>query len=124
MTRAELLLRFAGLTAIAAAVVFIAGAGAIGAWRMYQKLAQASDDEQAARKQLALLQAQEVQLKSDVADLETERGVEGALRERYGVARPGEGIIQVVEEQATTSGAAASSTPNFFVRLFQALTPW
>lgn len=53
----------------------------------------AADDTRA---ELALLSEREETLTANVAELRTERGKEGALRETYGVARPGEEVIIVV----------------------------
>lgn len=57
----------------------------------------AADD---ARRELAALQIREETLAANVADLDTDRGQEAALRETYGVARPGEEVIIVVEPPA------------------------
>lgn len=46
--------------------------------------------------ELALLLERERTLSANVAELGTERGKEGTLRETYGVARPGEEVIIVV----------------------------
>ena len=55
------------------------------------------------RADLATLQAREVALKENIAELNTPRGEEATLRDTYGVAKPGEGVIIVVPSQVATS---------------------
>jgi cell division protein FtsB len=50
----------------------------------------AADDTQ---KQLAALQTRESSLEQNINELSTERGQEATLRETFGVAKPGEGVI-------------------------------
>ena len=52
-----------------------------------------------ARAELASLELREQTLAKNVADLATERGQEATLRQTYGVARPGEEVIIVVEPE-------------------------
>ena len=52
-----------------------------------------------AREELAILEEREATLSKNVADLQTERGQEASIRETYGVARPGEEVIIVVERE-------------------------
>jgi len=96
-TRAELLVKMTGIVAGACLLGLVAFWSIMAAWRMYLKLQDATDQSDAAASELALLQKQDAQVTKDIASLSSERGVEAALRERYGVIRPGEGIIQVVE---------------------------
>lgn len=121
--RTEELLRL-GLGALGVVVLgVLAVAAAHGAWDMYGKLTQASEAQQGAQAQLAALEAQRAQVDSALGALSTERGVETQIRERYGVARPGEGQIDIVRQapQATTTSAASASWPG---RLVQALFAW
>ena len=50
-----------------------------------------------ARRELVSLSEREQTLKQNLDDLKTERGQEASIRETYGVARPGEEVIIVVE---------------------------
>ena len=82
-------------------------------WTMYGKeraAASANVDEAAA---LAELKARESSLSADVQNLDTPRGIEAEIRERYPVAKPGESVIVITPSQQTASNTApeASSTP-------------
>jgi cell division protein FtsB len=56
------------------------------------------------RAELATIQTREATLKGNIDELSTPRGEEATLRQTYGVAKPGEEVIVVVPQ-------AASSTP-------------
>jgi cell division protein FtsB len=104
-------------------LVFVAFVAVRGTWGMYGKFVAASNADAAARAELEELRAQHMQVGAAVAALSSERGVEAGVRERYGVARPGEGQIDIVRRQASTSDESAGS-PNVFVRIFRALFVW
>jgi cell division protein FtsB len=53
--------------------------------------------------ELATLDSRQTTLKQNLAELDTARGQEASLRETYGVAKPGEGVIIVVPPKAATS---------------------
>ncbi|MDB5195047.1 MAG: hypothetical protein JWO84_231 [Parcubacteria group bacterium] len=53
--------------------------------------------------ELANLDSRQVTLKQNLAELDTARGQEASLRETYGVAKPGEGVIIVVPPKVATS---------------------
>lgn len=53
--------------------------------------------------ELASLEERQATLKNDLAELSTERGQEATLRDTYGVAKPGEGVIIVVPPKEATS---------------------
>jgi cell division protein FtsB len=55
------------------------------------------------QKQLAALQTRESSLNQNINELSTERGQEATLRETFGVAKPGEGVIIVVPPIVATT---------------------
>lgn len=56
------------------------------------------------KQELATLQGRQDTLNQNLTELATERGQEATLRETYGVAKPGEGVIIVVPpKEATTT---------------------
>jgi cell division protein FtsB len=61
-----------------------------------------------AQQRLNELTAQQEQLQSDIAKLQTTRGREEVLRDQYAVAKPGEEMMVIVEPERPVS--AASST--------------
>lgn len=64
--------------------------------------------------QLASLDTRQKTLQEDVNELSTDRGQEAVLRETYGVALPGEGVIIVVPPTAPTSTPPESFWQKYF----------
>jgi hypothetical protein len=103
-------------------LALVAFGTAHGAWDMYGKFNEAASDDGDAQQQLAQLQTQYESVSQTVKALDTSRGMDAAVRERYGVGLPGEGEIDVIRQASTTE---ASSTPQgFFNRLWDALFGW
>jgi cell division protein FtsB len=115
----RMLLGVAGIVALAG-LTFVA---ARAAWDMYGKFAAASEARSDAETQLAQLQTQYERVEAQVAELTTDRGIEAAVRERYGVARPGEGEIDIVRH-ASTSDSGARGSESWFRKLWNSLFVW
>ena len=94
-----------------------------GAWGMYQKFALAAAADDASQKELAAQEEEYARVGAAVAALKTTEGVEAGLRERYGVAKPGEGEIDIIRRAATTTGGEGGND-NFFVKIFKAIFVW
>lgn len=100
-------------------LAFFAGRAA---WEMYGKFAAAAAARAQAEAQLGDLEARQAKIQADVEDLSSERGMEAAVRERYGVARPGEGEIAIVRT-ATTSEPILEEQ-GFGAKLWRMLFVW
>jgi len=67
------------------------------------------------------LQTQKDKLSVDLARLETDRGVEESIREKFGLAKEGEGLIVVVEDKKEAEvepPTATESFLSFFKKMF------
>lgn len=126
-TKAEVLLRL-GLLLIG--VVFLgvlAFFSVLGAWHMFEKERAATDAADAAQRQLALVVSQQQEVQGQVEQLSTQTGTEAALRQQYGVVKPGEGVIQIVENEPMASTSNASSSRSVFGEfgeIVHVLWPW
>jgi hypothetical protein len=106
------------------AVLSVAAFSAHAAWDMYAKFTVASRADDASKVELASLKAQYANVSTAVGTFSTPRGEEGQIRERFGVAKPGEGAIQIVRA-ASSSDAAQNSLPSDLIsRIFRALVVW
>jgi hypothetical protein len=114
------LLGVLGLLALAG----VAGMAVHGAWSMYGKFTIAAAGADSANQQLSEAQGQYVALTASVGSLSSDRGVAAQMRQRFGVALPGEGEIQIVRDQTPTTTSVAASSGNFFARIFHALVVW
>ena len=120
-TQAELL-RIVGGTLGMLALAALAFVAVRGAYGMYGKFAEAAAARAGAESQLAELQGRYASVKADVDAFSTDRGVEAALRERYGVAKPGEGQIDIVREASTTEPVAQQK--NLLQKLWELISVW
>lgn len=67
------------------------------AYGAYERAAQADEHVLEVRAELHDLEARAIEIDSELKRLDTERGVEQELRERYNVGREGEQAILLVE---------------------------
>ena len=101
---------------------FVTFEAAHAAWGMYGKFAEAAGDNVTAEQNLNQLTAEKEQMSAQVEALSSARGEEAALRQTYGVALPGEGEIQIIEEAPSSTPSQAPSQ-NIFARLWHAIFP-
>ena len=76
--------------------------------RLYQRGQAVAGEEQSLKQELAALEARRAELTAEVASLETDRGGEAASRERFGVVKEGEKVINLVGVAPT---GEATTTP-------------
>ncbi len=101
----------------------IAGLAASSAWGMYGTLKAAVADRHDAETELASLQADKTRITADVDSFSSQEGLEAQVRERFGVALPGEGEIQIVRPE-TDDAVQPAAPENPLVRIFHALFVW
>lgn len=71
-----------------------------GVWGVYQKSQESRVLKIEAQAQLGDLQTREQELRTDISNLKSDRGVEAELRERYDLAREGESVVVIVDPPA------------------------
>lgn len=69
-------------------------------FKLYRKEHVADLERQALLSELTRLEARRVELESEIERLLTERGQEAEIREKLGLALPGEGVITVIGPEA------------------------
>ncbi len=120
--RAELL-NF-GIRLVGALLLLCVTIGMVrAAWDMFGRLNMATAGQQDAEAQLASLESQKTTISASVDQLSSPRGQEALMRDHYGVVKPGEGVIQIVDHASTTD--SANTAPHtWFQSLFHALFSW
>jgi cell division protein FtsB len=63
------------------------------------KMMATSENRKIAENKLAELQKQKTELSANIAKLKTDAGIEEGIREKFGLAKEGEGLIIVVEDK-------------------------
>ena len=90
-----------------------------GVWSVYKKSIESHELKIEAQAQLTELQKREQELRADISNLKSDRGVEAELRERYDLAREGESVVVIVDPPAPPS----EPTPTPFQR-FKSWFSW
>lgn len=93
------------------------------AWSMYDTFKISVEARESAEGQLATLTSDSARLSAEVAAFDTEAGMEREMRERFGVALPGEGEIRIVRDEASSS-PNATAQQNLFMRVLHSLFVW
>ena len=93
------------------------------AWGMYGKMTEAAQAKETAVAELARVEAQQQGVTTTLNEISSDRGEEAQIRSRFGVAKPGEGEIDVIRT------VEASSTPpepqeSWWTSLFHTLFVW
>ena len=104
---------------VAAALVVLVLLAARGVWGVYQKSQDSHVLKTEAQAKLDDLQAREQELRTDISNLKSDRGVEAELRERYNLAAAGESVIIIVDPPT----AAPEPKPSPFQR-FKSMFSW
>ncbi|NTV44658.1 MAG: hypothetical protein HGA67_03100 [Candidatus Yonathbacteria bacterium] len=76
-------------------------------WNVYCKYADARVKEERAKQELTALVARVEVLNDDIGRLQTDAGREEEIRKRYGVAKPGERMVVLVDD--TKNNAAVTT---------------
>jgi cell division protein FtsB len=83
-------------------LVILAGALLFSLWSLvgfWQKMNETSKKRKMAEEKVLELKEGKEKLEIDIEKLQSDRGIEEILREDFGLAREGEGVIVVVEDQ-------------------------
>lgn len=89
-----------------------------GAWQVHQKAVVAQTERGIAARSLVELQSRTNELETSLARLKSDKGVEEEIRQKYTVARNGEEVVIVVDENAKKSeNGVAPLSESFWQRL-------
>ncbi|HEY4476757.1 MAG TPA: septum formation initiator family protein [Candidatus Paceibacterota bacterium] len=86
--------------------------------QFYQRERAVAAEEMVLRSELLALTVRRDELTAEVASLGTERGIEGEIRERFGVVKEGEKVINLISESAPTVA------PTTTVSWWQKIVSW
>ncbi len=96
----------------------------IFAWSVFGfwwKMSETSKNKKLAEEKVAELQKQKDKLTSDISELKTSEGVEANIRDKFGLAKDGEGLIVIVDDkkQDTDGQASTGGFWSFFTNWFK-----
>ena len=88
-----------------------------GVWKLYQKKDLTKDNLSKTASMLENLQAREKMLSSEIERLKTVNGTEAEVRDKYGLVKPGEEVIVVVDKDDSANSNNTTSTVGFWQRI-------
>jgi hypothetical protein len=92
---------------------------------MYGRYEHARIGELQAKSAYAAVEARYQNVSEDLEHIETPQGKEGALRQRYNLARPGEGAIRIVASKPPPEEATKpAAQENMWAAIWHGITPW
>ena len=93
------------------------------AWGMYVKVTIASQGQEEAETELARLEAQHGGVAATLDALSSARGQEAQIRERYALAKPGEGEIDIMTKPTVATTTPEAPKP-WWRRMFDVFNVW
>lgn len=96
------------------AILFVGRA----AWSMFAKSQETEENLARAQRELSELQSRAAHLESELEKFEREDGVETEIRERFNVAKEGEGVIILYDEQRDEEEANTDRNRPWWKRFF------
>ena len=88
-----------------------------GVWNIYKKQDLTKDNLAKTASSLESLQVREKMLSSQVERMKTPEGTEEEIREKYGLVKPGEEVIVVVDSSTTVSDGTSTASPGFWQKV-------
>jgi cell division protein FtsB len=88
-----------------------------GVWGVYVKYEKSKDIALRVKTEAEGLQAREASLNSSIAALGTAEGKEKEIRDRFGVVKPGEKMVVLVDNTATTGPIEAVPDTSWWARI-------
>jgi cell division protein FtsB len=86
-------------------------------WGVYKKQSLTRDNLDKTAATFDSLQAREKMLSSEIDRLKTVKGTEQEIREKYGLIKPGEEVIVVVDDGADPASVTAPSGASFWQKV-------
>ncbi len=85
------------------------------------KMAASRENRKIAENKVAQLEQEKEKLSSDIEKLKTETGIEESIRDKFGLAKEGEGVIVIIEDKNKPKAAEKSSGGffSFFTNWFK-----
>lgn len=88
-------------------------------WQIYKKNQEARNELLKAKEELALLEANSAEIVQKIKDLQSERGRDREIREKFGVAREGEDALVILRPKSIATTTAKEPTRSFWSRLWR-----
>lgn len=107
-----------GLTLLMLVAVFLL----IGLFGFLDKLTTSNKNKQAEQAKLEFYESEKAKIESRLAEVSSEEGIDKTVRENYNLAKEGEGLVIILEEEDTEADASKNNSGglmDFIRRLFR-----
>ena len=98
---------------LALVLLVLVAIAAQGVWGVYKKAQDSGNLKTEAQAKLDDLKKRELELRTDISNLRSDRGIEAELRERYNLAAAGESVIVIVDPPAPLPEPKQSALQRF-----------
>jgi cell division protein FtsB len=88
-----------------------------GAWRMYGKMLDSQKNYNRASAELSVLQERKNKVSAELSHLNTESGIDSAIRERFSMAKSGEKVIVILDKNDSIVKATTSVQRNWWQKV-------
>ncbi len=93
-------------------------------WNIYKKSQESEQNLARAKEELAELEKREKELSAVLKSLQSEEGIDEEIREKFGVAKPGESVVVIVEEKEDSEEKIVENPPGFLKRTWSRFVGW
>lgn len=86
-------------------------------WNVFSflgKMVETGRNKKIVENKVAELERSRVELESNIASISTDKGVEERIREKYGLGKEGEGMVQIVEDKKAKEADLEANSGGFF----------
>ena len=90
------------------------------AWSVFGlvgKMRETIKNRQVAEEKIQALQKEKEQLTNNIDQLKTNQGLEENIREKFGLAKDGEGMVVVTDDKDSSVGGAGNKSAGFFSKI-------
>ncbi|MEI7810165.1 MAG: septum formation initiator family protein [bacterium] len=90
-------------------------------WGLFTRMQETAKNTKIERDKITELQQRKEKLSEDIANLKTEKGMEENIRDKFGFAKEGEGVVVIVDDKDKNLNEGKSSDGffSFFKKIFK-----
>ena len=84
---------------------------------MYSKSRESEQKRENIERRIAELNERKIELEAKIEELSTEEGIDVLIREKYRVAKEGEQLVVILNEEKEANEAENAKTKGFWIRI-------
>jgi len=108
---------YSKVTLVILAIVIVVLVNSV--WGVYKKRALSKENLEKTQASLEILQAREKLLSAEIERLKSATGVEEEIREKFGLVKPGEEVIIIVDNDSQVSTSTSTRNRSFWQKMIE-----